>query len=174
MTIEDFTKYHDSEFIEHAYRAILKRDPDVSGKSIYLNALRLGEKTKIEILCILRFSSEGVGHNIFIKNLKKHYFRYRVLNLPIVGAIFSLFFILLRLPILVKEINQLHSKNDILLLRLREVDKSFGQVDNNFELTTKTIQEIVTIVDTKASEDDIRLLYQIVATKLDQKEAKIK
>ena len=174
MTIEDFTKYYDSEFIEHAYKAILKRDPDSSGSSSYLHALRSGKKTKIEILCTLRFSKEGIDKNVSISNLKKHYLLYKAFNFPFIGTVLRFFFILFRLPLLLQEINKLKAHNDILVFKLREIDTNFQQTDSNFDVTTTAIEELSTLIDTKASENDIRVLYQILSTKLDQKESKIK
>ncbi len=67
--LEDFLKYHDREFVINAYRGILKREPDPEGLEHYLQNLRSGQMSKVEILGRLRFSPEGRRQKVKIKGL---------------------------------------------------------------------------------------------------------
>src|SRR5713226_10155021 len=48
--VNDLLKYHDRAFIQNAYRAILKRGPDATGFSDFIEALRGGRMNKIDVL----------------------------------------------------------------------------------------------------------------------------
>ncbi|RLA70451.1 MAG: hypothetical protein DRG30_09240, partial [Epsilonproteobacteria bacterium] len=62
--ISDFTKYDDEAFVDNAYDLILSRKPDTDGKNHFINNLRQGIISKIEIIDELRFSEEGKKENI--------------------------------------------------------------------------------------------------------------
>ena len=59
----------DSEFVEAAYRFVLKRPPDPEGFDFYLAQLRGGQMSKIEILGRLRWSPEGMARSVHIDGL---------------------------------------------------------------------------------------------------------
>src|SRR5215831_2890080 len=58
-TLPELLAFSDAEFIDVAYRAVLRRPPDENGFNHYLQLLRAGANTKIEILGILSSSEEG-------------------------------------------------------------------------------------------------------------------
>ncbi len=68
--VTDFTQYDDIAFITNIYRGILQREPDEKGMQLYLNKLRTGELSKIEILSLIRLSEEGKFKNIRILGIK--------------------------------------------------------------------------------------------------------
>ena len=108
--IDDFIKYHDEEFLENCYQLILNRAIDPNGKDNYLPLLRGGTLSKTEIITKLHFSKEGRGQNIIIRGSKKRYILTILYAIPIVGYITKTLFTLLRLPKLVKRINQLENQ----------------------------------------------------------------
>ncbi|MBN1932754.1 MAG: methyltransferase domain-containing protein [Desulfobacterales bacterium] len=59
------------EFIYHAFKFVLNREPDPIGKHFYLSKLRKGELTKEDIIILLRYSNEGKKAGVKIIGLKK-------------------------------------------------------------------------------------------------------
>src|SRR5690349_10761458 len=55
-TLPELLVFSDADFIDVAYRAVLRRPADVDGFNYYLRLLRAGAHTKVEILGILRLS----------------------------------------------------------------------------------------------------------------------
>ncbi|NMC12512.1 MAG: DUF4214 domain-containing protein [Chloroflexi bacterium] len=73
INVTDLLKYDDEEFINHAYRVILKREPDNSGYDYYLYALKNNRLNKVEILGRLRYSKEGRQLRTKVKGLMYQY-----------------------------------------------------------------------------------------------------
>ncbi|MBS1187384.1 MAG: methyltransferase protein [Burkholderiaceae bacterium] len=63
--IDDFFMLDDSQFFEHAYRAILRREPDEPGIENYTRLLEQGH-TRLHVLMWLRRSEEGRRHRATI------------------------------------------------------------------------------------------------------------
>lgn len=83
--IDDFLKYHDNNFVINAYRGILRRHPDRVGMSAYLNDLRSGRRSKIEILGRLRYSPEGRGKRVQVAGLLLRFLVQSAYHLPVIG-----------------------------------------------------------------------------------------
>jgi len=84
--VSDFLKYHDKDFVINAYRGILQRHPDRVGLSAYLNDLRSGRRSKIEILGRLRYSAEGRGKGVRITGLLLHFLVQSAHHLPVIAS----------------------------------------------------------------------------------------
>ena len=67
--LHELLKYDDQEFIWNAYRALLKREPDEIGFKGYLDRLRSGLRTKIDIVASIRYSVEGRRNNVRVNGL---------------------------------------------------------------------------------------------------------
>lgn len=67
--VGDFLQYFGPAFIRNAYMAILRRQPDTAGFSIYQQALLNGSLSRIEILGDLRWSPEGLKHAVHVDGL---------------------------------------------------------------------------------------------------------
>lgn len=104
--LHDLLKFHDADFLNAAYRAILKREPDSPGYIYYLDHLRDGHIDKIDVLSSLRFSSEGRSKNVEIKGLALPTFIRRLSRLPVIGYPIQLSIDLLRLPVLIHRLRQ--------------------------------------------------------------------
>lgn len=98
--LNDLLKFHDADFLNAAYRAVLKREPDTFGYNYYLDQLREGHIDKVDVLAILRFSSEGKLRNVQVKGLALPTFLRRLGHLPVIGYPIRLGIDLLRLPVL--------------------------------------------------------------------------
>ncbi|MFT4247507.1 MAG: class I SAM-dependent methyltransferase [Pseudomonas sp.] len=73
--LQELLQYSGAEFIDVAYRALLKRLPDDSSVS-YLRAIENGDLSKVEVLGELRWSSEGLDRSVHVDGLLLPY-RFR-------------------------------------------------------------------------------------------------
>ena len=153
--ISDFIKYNDEEFINNAYIKILNRKPDPTGKKINLELLRNGKVTKIGIICNLRFSQEGKTNKANIQGLTKHYIYKVISNIFIIGHLIRTVNALIKLPSILNHINKLESDCN----RLTEENKTFS---TRINLLKQAAIDNSKIIDTKANDIDIKLLYQLI------------
>jgi O-antigen chain-terminating methyltransferase len=96
--VNDLLKYHDRNFIQNAYRAILKRGPDATGFKDFIEALRSGRLNKIDILARLRYSSEGRAKKVQVKGLFLPAAIRQGYRVPVLGYLLQLSIALARLP----------------------------------------------------------------------------
>jgi O-antigen chain-terminating methyltransferase len=96
--IDDFLKYHGEEFLRTAYRALLKREPDPSGWTQYLNSLSSGRFNKVDILASLRYSPEGERAQVKVAGLAWPATIRRLERLPIIGYLLEMAIAAGRLP----------------------------------------------------------------------------
>lgn len=107
--VNDLVQFHDRDFVENAYRAILKRPPDTSGFNSYLESLQTGKLDKIGVLSKLRFSPEGKVTRARIDGLRLPALLRSAGNFPIVGYLVQLVAELIRLPTTVRRQRQLEA-----------------------------------------------------------------
>ncbi len=107
--LADLLGFHDEAFIRNAYEAILKREPDDAGLAQYLQNLRSGRYSKIDILRSLRFSPEGRRANVTIHGLGQLSFLRKVYRVPVAGYLVRLVVAITRLPVLITNHRQLES-----------------------------------------------------------------
>src|SRR5947209_282899 len=96
--VSELTKYHDRNFIQNAYQAILKRSPDAVGFKSFLDSLHTARLNKIDILARLRYSPEGRAKNVEISGLQAPAIIRKAYRLPVIGYLANLAVALLRLP----------------------------------------------------------------------------
>lgn len=77
----------DSEFVDMAYRVVLKRAADPDGFDYFLTQLRSGKMSKIEILGRLRWSAEGVSRGVHIDGLLLPYKLHSLERRRVVGPV---------------------------------------------------------------------------------------
>lgn len=97
----DFLRFDDADFIDVVYQKLLKRPADASGSSGYLNDLRSGALSKVEILGDIRFSAEGRRQAVPVAGLL---WRYRLngwRRVRVLGWFVGAAMAVLRLPRLV-------------------------------------------------------------------------
>jgi len=97
-TLADFFRFDDEDFVDVAYRALLRRPANDAGSKEYLAALRSGTISKVEILGLIRFSDEGMKQSVPVEGLSGPYRLHRWRRLPIVGWFLGMGWALARLP----------------------------------------------------------------------------
>lgn len=105
--VNDLLRFHDRDFIQNAYRAILKRYPDALGFKQFLGTLRDGRLNKIDILARLRFSPEGRAKKVHVKGLLLPSIVRRSYSLPVLGYVVRWIIGLARLPHMIRYQQQL-------------------------------------------------------------------
>ncbi len=104
--VNDLLKFHDTDFLDVAYRVILKREPDSLGYTYYLEQLREGHLDKVDLLASLRFSSEGELRNVKIDGLALPTLVRRLAHLPIIGYPIRWSMAIFRLPALIHRVRR--------------------------------------------------------------------
>lgn len=123
--LNDLLKFHDADFLNAAYLAVLKREPDSYGYNYYLEHLREGHLDQVDVLASLRFSPEGKLKNVQVKGLALPTFIRRLGHLPVIGYPIRLGIDLLRLPVLIHRVRQYEAR---LLTQNREVAEHANEV----------------------------------------------
>lgn len=164
--LNDLLKFHDADFLNAAYRAILKREPDSLGYKYYLEQLREGHLDKVDVLAVLRFSAEGELNKVRINGLALRTFIRRLSHLPVIGYPIRLSLDLLRLPVLIHRIRQyeaysfgqnqkvadhanevaehVDSVNDVLSAAITDLlNKSEQQLEKLIEVQRKIVSEAI-------------------------------
>lgn len=100
----DFFRFDDEDFVDVAYRTLLRRPANDKGSRDYLAALRSGAASKIEILGLIRFSEEGMRQSVHVDGLLLPYKLHRWQRLPIVGWFLGMGMTLARLPRLARQL----------------------------------------------------------------------
>ena len=104
--INDLLKFSDEQFVENAYRAILKRSADPVGREALLQALRAGQINKIDILARLRYSKEGRAEGVRLDGLAVPAAFRTLYRVPIAGYLLNLAVALVRLPSILRSHRQ--------------------------------------------------------------------
>jgi len=101
--LSDFLPYEDEEFVENAYRAVLRRAPDEQGMAHHVELLRSGVATKVEVLASLRWSPEGNARAVHIDGLLVPTTLQRWKRKRLVGPVLDWLHTLARLPRLAQQ-----------------------------------------------------------------------
>ncbi len=118
--------FPDKLFVRNAYRAILRREPDVGGLKTYLGRLRQGSLSKIDILGSLRFSREGRQARVSIHGLLMPWLLHTAYRIPLLGFLMALVSAVLR-----------PSKT---IQRLRKLEANLDRQDYQFNETNRFIE----------------------------------
>jgi len=110
--VANLLRFDGAEFINAAYRAILKRDPDDVGVRYYLERLQQGRLDRLELILALLASEEGKRKNVRIEGLTGPLWLRRITGLPIVGSWLRYAIDFLRAPILIQRLEQLTAIGD--------------------------------------------------------------
>ena len=159
---KDFTKYHDEEFVKNSFKGLLKREVDIQGLNHYLTLLRTGQKSKTEIITMIRNSKEGKSKSVKLLGLKKRYIVTALYSLPLIGYILKSLVMLFTFPKLLKRLNSyencilqelnINYKNDILL-----------QDAINTKANLNTVKELENELEKKAERTEFELYLQTVS-----------
>jgi SAM-dependent methyltransferase len=143
--IQDFLQYRDRQFIINAYTGILNRTPDPQGLDDWLDNLRKGRMSKTDILCCMRYSTEGRAMGVKVKGLGQARLLHSLCSAPIVGYVFKLLIGIFSLPRVLKDIQVLDARNhahltcykDDLLRVQTKLNEVIDQVEYTQELLRK-------------------------------------
>ena len=95
--LPELLAFSDEDFIDTAYRAVLRRQPDKAEFQNYLSQLRTGTATKIEILAALRWSPEGVSRGVHVDGLLAPYLLHKWRRKRFIGPVIRWLHAFLRL-----------------------------------------------------------------------------
>ncbi len=117
-TLAELLAFHDEDFIRSGYRALLRREPEPGGLAHHLALLRSGDYAKVEILGELARSAEARGAKVKVRGLRLASFIRRVRRVPLLGRLVGIVLYVLRLPLVVRNIEQ---QEALLFQREREL-----------------------------------------------------
>jgi FkbM family methyltransferase len=86
LTVDQLLMSYDEDFIQAAYRALLRRVPDPSGMNHYLGRIRAGTSRQ-DILLQLRLSSEGERVKAAVPGMEALLRRHRLIKTPLIGPV---------------------------------------------------------------------------------------
>lgn len=137
FALADFLGFNDQDFVDVAYRRLLRRPANDKGCREYLDALRSGAIGKVEILGMIRFSAEGRRNAVHVDGLLLRYKLRRWRRRRVIGWFLGMGMTLARLPRLAQrlqgiEASAAHESQEIgrLLNRLGTmVDQRLADVD---------------------------------------------
>lgn len=104
--VSDLLQYHDRDFVQNAYQAILKRQPDAKGYLHSIEMLRTGRFNKIDILASLHFSAEGRKKGVTIEGLRLPRIIRALGRVPVLGYLVQLTIGIVRLPAMIRSQRQ--------------------------------------------------------------------
>lgn len=104
--VKELLKYHGRDFVRHAYRAILKREPDAPDMAHTLEALAGGRYNKVDVLAAMRSSPEGELAGTRIDGLALPAAIRRLGRAPLVGYLIQTVIAAARLPLLLQHQRQ--------------------------------------------------------------------
>jgi O-antigen chain-terminating methyltransferase len=127
----DLLKYHDRNFIQNSYLAILKRGPDATGFTSFIEGLRSGRLNKIDVLARLRYSTEGRAKRVQVKGLFLPAAVRQLYRVPLVGYLLHLGVALLRLPTTIRSQQQFeahtHAQQQLIVDHANHLSAALGQ-----------------------------------------------
>ncbi len=141
-SLDELCKFHDIDFIKNAYIALLKREPDSQGFEKFLKDLRSGEKDKVQILSEIRYSKEGKRKGVKVGGLYKVKITSKLYKIPILGYILKLFSIFLKLPKLIKRINEFEAYCEAKFLQIENKEKNFEKNYENLKANIEALYKI--------------------------------
>lgn len=106
---EELLRFNDKAFIRHTYLAALNREPDSEGSAHYLEQIRSGRLTKIEVLGRLRYSAEGRSQGVTIKGLTARFALRLAMRIPVLGYVLESAWLLFTLPSVARKLRALEA-----------------------------------------------------------------
>lgn len=105
ITIAGWLSLPPEEFIDQAYRTILRREADSSSREHFLTLLAIGALGRVELIEILCTSPEGRSQGVLVSGLKSRLRWHQLLRrIPLVGTILRRGRLMRRLPNLLQQL----------------------------------------------------------------------
>lgn len=128
--LHELLAYQDAAFVRNAYRAVLQRAADPEGFETFLQALRTGAMSKLEIVGRLRYSHEGRARGVQVRGLALPLTLRMARRIPVVGYLVALLEQLVRLP----EMGRRHDRLESAVFQgLAEMRRAFNEAQSHHE-----------------------------------------
>jgi SAM-dependent methyltransferase len=163
---EDFLKYRDRNFVLVAYRAVLRRRPDLGGMDYFLENLRSGKMTKAEILGRLRYSPEGRKKRTKIKGLFWNFAIQSSFGIPILGYFSRFIFGVGNFPLIIHNFRVLEERA---ATRLDRHAESIQILSSKMEETAGVIGNLKQYLNEKVSQESLSVMRDEINVLLEEK-----
>jgi len=171
----DLLQFSDADFIDTAYRVTLRRPADPNGRGYYLEALRTGALSKVEILGLIRFSDEGMRHSVHIDGLLLPYKLHKWSRIPVLGSVLGFAMAVYRLPRLATRLSAIETsaarESQSIGQLLNGIDDSLEAQFADIGITMRALAKRAELMQSEmAKMEDIRTIF----TRLDTLEMSAK
>ena len=143
--VDDLLKYHDRNFIQNAYRAILKRGPDATGYNTFIESLRSAQLNKIDILARLRYSAEGRAKKVEIEGLLAPAIIRKAYRVPVIGYLLNLAVAIARLPVMIRGEQQFEAhvlaQQELIAEHLNSIGRTLGAHAESIKQRDEYVQQ---------------------------------
>ena len=109
--LADLLRFSDGDFVDHAFRVLLRRPAGLEERAHYLDALRRGGIGKVEILGDIRFSDEGMQHGVHVDGLLLPYKLHKWRRVPAFGWFLATAIAIFRLPRLFAHLQKMEAES---------------------------------------------------------------
>ena len=165
-TLLSLLSLQDEEFLHNAYRRILLRDPDPSGREYFLSALRGGSLSKLDVLVSLRFSEEGRRASVHIPGLNRAYWTRRIVKIPVIGYLLQVGYGIIRLPTLVNNFAKQEAHVAFRFTASRRAEQD--ALDRIATMIRHSRSEVDLLLETKAERQEVTDLRAETSRKASQ------
>ena len=160
----DLLQFSDADFIDTAYRVTLRRPADPAGRSYYLEALRTGALSKVEVLGLIRFSDEGMRHGVHIDGLLLPYKLHKWSRIPVLGSILAFAMAVYRLPRLATRLSAIETsaarESQSIGQLLNGIDDSLEAQFADIGITMRALAKRAELMQSEmAKMEDIRTIF---------------
>ncbi|MEO9228669.1 MAG: methyltransferase domain-containing protein [Devosia sp.] len=107
--LADLLRFFDGDFVDNAFKTLLRRPANAQEKLHYLSALRSGGVGKVEVLGDIRFSDEGMQHCVHVDGLLLPYKLHKWRRVPVFGWFLATAIAIFRLPRLFAHLQKLEA-----------------------------------------------------------------
>ena len=165
--VDDLLKYHDRDFIQNAYRAILKRGPDAAGYKGFIESLRSGRMNKLDILAQLRYSAEGRAKKVEIEGLQIPAMIRKAYRVPVIGYLLNLAVALARLPLMIRSEQQFSAH---VLAQQEMIVEHLNRIDRSLKTHAEDVSRALDLLSEsgKKAGDDLQQRVNQVCEQVDQ------
>ena len=168
-TLPELLSFSDRDFVEMAYRALLRRAPDQTGLEDNLRLLRNGYASKVEILARLRWSAEGEKEGVHVDGLLAPYLLQKWRRKPVIGPVLGWLQAIVRLPSLFDRqsiLDAAHARESqelgrTLNLQAGSVEQRLASLESDFSTALKVhagqIEQRLSSIEGRIEQADNRL-----------------
>lgn len=152
--VTELLNFHDREFIDIAYRAVLNRLPDTGGFNSFLKQLQSGHLSKIEIIGRLRYSPEGRRKNTAISGLLLPFIIQSACKIPVIGYVLRILTGLFNLPAILANIQKTENTGFALHREIRQKSQHTAR-------QLKSLRDHTAALQNRSGNDFARIQKQI-------------